>query len=87
MLFSFLVPPEPPEVVDPDGGASGMVRLSSTAAIVLITISKGRGTGIRLSSIIVQLRAIAGGCRVWVDSLRVVGWLPENRIENMGYGR
>jgi len=61
VLFSFLVPPEPPEVVDPDGGASGMARLSSAPSISLIIISKGRGTGIRPSSIIVQLRAIVGG--------------------------
>jgi len=64
VLFIFLVPPEPPEVVDPDGGASGMVRLSSAPSIALIIISKGRGTGFRPSSIIVQLRAIAGiSCR------------------------
>ena len=60
VLFGFLIPPDPPEVADPEGGASGMVRLSSAPSIVLIIISKGRGTGFRASSIIVQLRAIAG---------------------------
>jgi len=60
VLFSFLAPPDPPEVAEPDGGASGMVRLSSASSIDLIIISKGRGTGFRPSSSIVQLRAIAG---------------------------
>ena len=67
VLFNFLVPPEPPDVVDPDGGASGMARLSSAPSIVLIIISKGRGTGFRPSSIIVQLRAIVEiSCRLFV---------------------
>ena len=61
VLFSFLVPPDPPEVADPDGGASGMARLSSASSIDLIIISKGRGTGFRPSPSIVQLRAMTGG--------------------------
>ena len=39
VLFSFLVPPEPPEVSDPDGGPSGMARLSSAPSISLMIIS------------------------------------------------
>jgi len=81
VLFSFFVPPEPPEAADPDGGASGMARLSSAPSIVLIIISKGRGTGFRPSSIIVQLRAIA---RVWfrvIRKLLVRAAAPFPRIE------
>ena len=68
VLFSFLALPDPPEVADPEGRASGMVRLSSASSIDLIIISKGRGTGFRPSPSIVQLRAIAGMsvCDSWV---------------------
>jgi len=39
VLLGFLAPPEPPEVSDPDGGASGIVRLSSAPSIDLMIIS------------------------------------------------
>lgn len=71
VLFSFLAPPDPPEVAVPDGGASGMVRLSSASSIDLMIISKGRGTGFRPSSSIVQLRAIAGSFVLVVGGLLV----------------
>lgn len=83
VLFSFFVLPEPPEVADPDGGASGMARLSSTPSIVLIIISKGRGTGFRSSSIIVQLRAIAGISSGWFAGCWFVQSRPSRGIENV----
>jgi len=77
VLFGFLAPPDPPEVAVPDGGASGMVRLSSASSINLMVISKGRGTGFRPSSSIVQLRAIAG-----IFVLVVGGLLIRSRLSN-----
>lgn len=87
MLFSFLAPPDPPEVAVPDGGASGMLRLSSASSIDLMIISKGRGTGFRPSSSIVQLRAIAGIFVLVVGGLLVRSRLSKKWEIGMGDGR
>jgi hypothetical protein len=59
--LSLLTPPDPPaRSPSPDGGASGIIRDSSTPeSTVVILISSGNGTGERLGVSMVQLRAIA----------------------------
>lgn len=56
--FSLLVPPDPPAIADPAGGASGITAITSTPSTIVIFISLGKGTGARLALSITQFNDI-----------------------------
>lgn len=59
LSFNFLEPPDPPNVEDPVGGASGMITVrSAPEGTVRSMTSWASGTGVRFGLSIAQLRAM-----------------------------